>query len=262
MAACPFGVPEVRVGQGCSGRSQVHHVRQARGRTASQTACAEICPTGATLVRRPRRLCWKRPRSAFTTIPDTYLHHIFGETEVGGTSVLLLSSIGFNKFGFRTDLTERALPLYTYQVLSRIPDFVPLFGTMLGGIYWITHRREDVAEAEAKEKESEGGDPMTVPRNAFYLLEGRLPGHHGGRHLLHRSSASSVAGASTNLIDQFPWGLWIGFDVMCGVMLAAGGFTLTAAVEIFNIKRLHSIVRPTILDCVPGLPAGVRRADV
>ena len=59
-------------------------------------------------------------------------------------------------------------------------------------------------------------------------------------------------GASTNLSDQFPWGLWIGFDVMCGVMLAAGGFTLTAAVEIFNIKRLHSIVRPTILTAFLG----------
>ena len=42
-------------------------------------------------------------------------------------------------------------------------------------------------------------------------------------------------GASTKLSDQFPWGIWIGFDVMCGVMLAAGGFTLTAAVEIFTI---------------------------
>src|SRR5271169_1242948 len=59
-------------------------------------------------------------------------------------------------------------------------------------------------------------------------------------------------GASTNLSDQFPWGLWIGFDVMCGVMLAAGGFTLTAAVEIFNIKRLHSIIRPTILTAFLG----------
>jgi Ni/Fe-hydrogenase subunit HybB-like protein len=59
-------------------------------------------------------------------------------------------------------------------------------------------------------------------------------------------------GASTNLTDQFPWGLWIGFDVMCGVMLAAGGFTLTALVEIFNIKRLHSIVRPTILTAFLG----------
>jgi len=59
-------------------------------------------------------------------------------------------------------------------------------------------------------------------------------------------------GAATNLSDQFPWGLWIGFDVMCGVMLAAGGFTLTAAVEIFNIERWHSIMRPTILTAFMG----------
>ena len=39
---------------------------------------------------------------------------------------------------------------------------------------------------------------------------------------------------------------------MCGVMLAAGGFTLTALVEIFNIKRLHSIIRPTILTAFMG----------
>jgi len=59
-------------------------------------------------------------------------------------------------------------------------------------------------------------------------------------------------GASTNLSDHFPWGIWIGFDVMCGVMLAAGGFTLTAAVEIFNIERWHSILRPTILTAFMG----------
>ena len=59
-------------------------------------------------------------------------------------------------------------------------------------------------------------------------------------------------GASTNLSDQFPWGLWIGFDVLCGVMLAAGGFTLTAAVHIFNIKKLEPIVRPTVLTAFLG----------
>src|SRR3954451_6450851 len=59
-------------------------------------------------------------------------------------------------------------------------------------------------------------------------------------------------GASTNLSDQFPWGVWIGFDVLCGVMLAAGGFTLTAAVHILNIKRGKPIVRPTILTAFLG----------
>jgi len=59
-------------------------------------------------------------------------------------------------------------------------------------------------------------------------------------------------GASTNLSDRFPWGLWIGFDILCGVGLAAGGFTLAAIVYIFNIKRFEPIVRPTILTAFLG----------
>ena len=37
-------------------------------------------------------------------------------------------------------------------------------------------------------------------------------------------------GAATNLSDRSPWGLWIGFDILCGVGLAAGGFAITTAV--------------------------------
>jgi len=59
-------------------------------------------------------------------------------------------------------------------------------------------------------------------------------------------------GASTHLTDAFPWGLWIGFDVMCGVMLAAGGFTLTAGVYLFNLKKFKPIVRPTVLTAFLG----------
>ena len=44
-------------------------------------------------------------------------------------------------------------------------------------------------------------------------------------------------GASTALSDSFTWGLWIGFDVLCGVALAAGGFTFCAVVFVFNIER-------------------------
>ena len=59
-------------------------------------------------------------------------------------------------------------------------------------------------------------------------------------------------GASTHLSDEFPWGLWIGFDVLCGVMLAAGGFTLMAAVHIFNLERFKPIIRPTVLTAFLG----------
>ncbi|MFN8547849.1 MAG: Ni/Fe-hydrogenase cytochrome b subunit [Candidatus Eisenbacteria bacterium] len=59
-------------------------------------------------------------------------------------------------------------------------------------------------------------------------------------------------GGSTHLSDAFPWGLWIGFDILCGVGLAAGGFTLTAAVHIFNIKKFKPVVRPAILTAFLG----------
>ncbi len=59
-------------------------------------------------------------------------------------------------------------------------------------------------------------------------------------------------GATTNLSDQFPWGLWIGFDMLCGVGLAAGGFTLTAVVHLFHLKRFEPIVRPTVLTAFLG----------
>jgi Ni/Fe-hydrogenase subunit HybB-like protein len=57
---------------------------------------------------------------------------------------------------------------------------------------------------------------------------------------------------STNLSDKFPWGLWIGFDVMCGVGLAAGGFTLVALVHIFNIEQYKPVLRPAVLTAFLG----------
>ncbi len=59
-------------------------------------------------------------------------------------------------------------------------------------------------------------------------------------------------GGSTNLSDEFPWGLWIGFDVLCGVMLAAGGFTLMAGVHILNFKKYEPIARPAVLTAFLG----------
>ena len=59
-------------------------------------------------------------------------------------------------------------------------------------------------------------------------------------------------GASTNLSDKFPWGLWVGFDVICGVGLAAGGFTIAAAVYVFHVKRFYPVLKPSILTAFLG----------
>ncbi len=59
-------------------------------------------------------------------------------------------------------------------------------------------------------------------------------------------------GATTHLVDTFPWGIWIGFDILVGVGLAAGGFTIAATVYLFNIERFRPILRPTVLTAFLG----------
>ena len=54
-------------------------------------------------------------------------------------------------------------------------------------------------------------------------------------------------GATTNLTDQYPWGMWVAFDVVCGVALAAGGFTTAAVVYVFWGEEYHGLVRPAVL---------------
>ena len=54
-------------------------------------------------------------------------------------------------------------------------------------------------------------------------------------------------GAVTNLSNDNPWGIWIGFDLMCGVALAAGGYVTSAAVYLFGMEKYHSAVRPAVL---------------
>ncbi|MBF0514498.1 MAG: polysulfide reductase NrfD [Desulfovibrionaceae bacterium] len=59
-------------------------------------------------------------------------------------------------------------------------------------------------------------------------------------------------GGLTNLNDNNPWGLWIGFDLLCGVALAAGGYTTSTACYVFGLKRFHAAVRPAILTAFLG----------
>ena len=52
----------------------------------------------------------------------------------------------------------------------------------------------------------------------------------------------------TNLNQEFPWGFWIGFDVVTGVALAGGAYVITFVVYVLNVERYHPIVRVTVLN--------------
>lgn len=62
-------------------------------------------------------------------------------------------------------------------------------------------------------------------------------------------------GTTTALSDTTPWGLWIGFDVMGGVALAAGGFVIAAIVHIFRREKYHHVARPAVLTAMLGYAA-------
>ena len=146
MMACPFEIPKYQwdrpvpvVGKCimCAGR-----VKEGKS-----TACAEACPVDATTFGKKEDLIWEA-RTRLRSKPGAYQNQIYGLTEAGGTSVMMLSSGPFDKLGMKTNLPTDPPAMRTWQVLSNIPSFVGIWGAFLFGIHWITARRADVAKAE------------------------------------------------------------------------------------------------------------------
>jgi formate dehydrogenase iron-sulfur subunit len=118
--------------------------RQAKG---LKPACTEVCPVQAGVFGEREDLL-REAENQLRREPTKYIQHIYGKQEAGGTSVLYLSAVPFEALGLPTNLPHDALPTYTYRALSEIPSLATLGGALLGGIWWITKRREEVAKAE------------------------------------------------------------------------------------------------------------------
>ncbi len=123
IAACPFGVPRFEYD---TPTPQIRKCQLCQHRLAEDKipACAEVCPTGATffgpredlLAEARRRLALEPgdvtvfPRNGMEghekAAPE-YLQRVYGETEVGGTQMLMLSGVPFDKLGY-PDLPERS----------------------------------------------------------------------------------------------------------------------------------------------------------
>lgn len=153
MVACAFSQPKYEWGS-LNPRVRKCIMCPNRVLAGKQTACAEICPTGATKFGDRDDLI-KEAQDRIRQNPANYKPRIYGLNEVGGTCVLLLSSQDVEDYGYPASakIGDIAVPEYTGRVMSKIPDFIPVWSLALGGIYWISHRREEVAAAEAAESE-------------------------------------------------------------------------------------------------------------
>jgi formate dehydrogenase iron-sulfur subunit len=115
------------------------------------TACAEACPTGATICG-DRDALIAEARRRLAEKPGQYYNRIYGIEEAGGTSVMFLSAVPFEQLGLKTGLPKEPLPPLTWRALSLVPDIASAGAMLLGGVWWITHRRKEVAAAERVEK--------------------------------------------------------------------------------------------------------------
>jgi len=146
MIGCPFRIPKFEW------NSAAPRIRKCilcapRLDRGLQTACAEACPTEATVFGE-RDTLTAVARARLSANPDRYHPHIYGLNEVGGTSVLFLSPLPFDELDFDTAVASFPLPDLTWRLLMHVPNVVMLGAGFLGMSYWLFHRREEVAAAE------------------------------------------------------------------------------------------------------------------
>jgi len=146
IMACPFSVPKYEWDK-LIPRVRKCDMCSARVAAGQMTACAEACPTGATKFG-DRDALLAEARQRIAEGGGKYVDGIYGVTEAGGTSVMLLSAVPFASFGYSAP--EGPLPLLTYRALAQIPDFIAWGSVLLAGIWWITRRRAEVAAAEGQ----------------------------------------------------------------------------------------------------------------
>src|SRR6185503_15594062 len=78
-----------------------------------------------------------------------YVNHVYGEKELGGTTVLYLSRVPFEKLGFPT-YGDKPFPAYTAKALGAVPPAVIAVGALLGTAYaFFRKRAQKVADAAA-----------------------------------------------------------------------------------------------------------------
>ncbi|MCP4128674.1 MAG: hydrogenase 2 operon protein HybA [Gammaproteobacteria bacterium] len=173
MVSCPYNVPQFQYNKlfgqihKCQMCNQAGVERIDKGQ---MTGCAEVCPTGATLFG-PRKLLLEeakrrtalkpgdsynyprgdisKPESYHEKEVPTYKPHVWGEKEAGGTNVMHISSVAFDKLGM-PPLGERSAASIAESVQHSVYSFMALPALALAGLTYVVRRNTS--------DEDEGGD--------------------------------------------------------------------------------------------------------
>lgn len=175
VAACPFGIPKYQY-DSPTGKIGKCELCSHRYKDGHYSACAEVCPTGATLYGKTsdllkeakRRLALKPgsatkyprgklggPDQSYEGVVGKYLQHVYGEKEYGGTQVLKLSGVDFQKMGL-PDLPPDAAAAQSETIQHTLYGNMILPFAVLGVMTWAA-KRNVIAVPDDENKESDHG---------------------------------------------------------------------------------------------------------
>jgi len=146
MMACPFGIPRYDWDQ------TVPYVRKCilcydRIRSGGQPACSEACPTKATIFGDRDQLLAEAHRRIREN-PGVYGDRVWGEIEVGGTSVLYISNQDLSFLSRGNALGDAAMPARTATAMAAVPFVFSGVVAAMAGLNWLIDRRDKVGAEE------------------------------------------------------------------------------------------------------------------
>jgi len=264
MLACPWDVPtaewnslkpEIQKCTHCADRTSQPLPKARNGfpltvletqrfqETMPVPACVKACPADA-LRYGEREEMLAEARRRIASRPGRYVDRIYGEKEAGGTSVVYLSGVPFEKLGF-PEVGDKPFPAFSKMALAAVPGAVMVVGATLAAAYAFFRKRV-AAVATATGHDDHHVEFERLPNKLLTPVNWLL------LFLMAFCGVAMVArfalglGGSTHLSDTFPWGLWIVFDLVW-IAVAAGAFALAGVIYVFQRKDLYPLGRTAVL---------------
>ncbi|MCP4675097.1 MAG: 4Fe-4S dicluster domain-containing protein [Deltaproteobacteria bacterium] len=150
MIACPWEIPRYSWEESVPYVQKCHMCYERVTNDGKAPACVEACPTKATIFGERDELLAEAKRR-IGAHPDKYIQKIWGEHEVGGTSVLYISDVDINLTDLEKPISDKTpMPSRTFKVLGHMPSVFVGMAAAMGGIYWIIERRQKLASQDTE----------------------------------------------------------------------------------------------------------------